>query len=100
MTNRMPVSKIEFGAGPVGLRTAVEAALLGAKVDVLEKRTTFSRNNVLKLWQFMIADLKKIGAKKLYTRFCFGTTEHISESLYYTQYDFKGGWGLRPPIEK
>ena len=70
-----------IGAGPVGLRTAVEAALLGAKVDVVEKRTTFSRNNVLKLWQFMIEDLKKLGAKKLYGRFCFGTTEHISELL-------------------
>ena len=70
-----------IGAGPVGLRTAVEAALLGAKVDVLEKRTTFSRNNVLKLWQFMIADLKKLGAKRLYSRFCFGTIEHISELL-------------------
>lgn len=69
-----------IGAGPVGLRTAVEAALLGAKVDVLEKRTTFSRNNVLKLWQFTIADLKKLGAKRFYPRFCFGTTEHISES--------------------
>lgn len=68
-----------IGAGPVGLRTAVEAALLGAKVDVIEKRTTFSRNNVLKLWQFMIADLKKLGAKRLYPRFCFGTIEHISE---------------------
>ena len=74
-----------IGAGPVGLRTAVEAALLGAKVDVLEKRTTFSRNNVLKLWQFMITDLKKLGAKRLYPRFCFGTTEHISElSILYT----------------
>lgn len=70
-----------IGAGPVGLRTAVEAALLGAKVDVVEKRTTFSRNNVLKLWQFMIADLKKLGAKRLYPRFCFGTIEHISELL-------------------
>ena len=71
-----------IGAGPVGLRTAVEAALLGAKVDVLEKRTTFSRNNVLTLWQFMIADLKKLGAKRLYPRFCFGTIEHISEFSY------------------
>lgn len=77
-----------IGAGPVGLRTAVEAALLGAKVDVLEKRTTFSRNNVLKLWQFMIVDLKKLGAKRLYPRFCFGTIEHISELHTYHMHSY------------
>ena len=31
------------GAGPCGLRTAIEAQLLGARVTVIEKRTSFTR---------------------------------------------------------
>ena len=68
-----------IGAGPIGLRTAIEAALLGAKVDVLEKRTTFSRNNVLHLWPFLITDLRNLGAKRFYPKFCAGAIDHISE---------------------
>jgi len=70
-----------IGAGPIGLRTAVEAALLGAKVDVLEKRTTFSRNNVLHLWPFIITDLRNLGAKRFYPKFCAGAIDHISKLL-------------------
>lgn len=68
-----------IGAGPIGLRTAIEAALLGAEVDVLEKRTTFSRNNVLHLWPFLITDLRNLGAKRFYPKFCAGAIDHISE---------------------
>lgn len=68
-----------IGAGPIGLRTAVEAALLGAKVDVLEKRPTFSRNNVLHLWPFIITDLRNLGAKRFYPKFCAGSIDHISK---------------------
>ena len=68
-----------IGAGPIGLRTAIEAALLGAKVDVLEKRTTFSRNNVLHLWPFLITDLRNLGAKRFYPKFCAGAIDHISK---------------------
>ena len=32
------------GAGPCGLRTAIEAQLLGARVTVIEKRTSFTRH--------------------------------------------------------
>ena len=68
-----------IGCGPCGLRFAVEAALLGAKVVVLEKRNSFSRNNVLHLWPFLIVDLKNLGAKKFFGKFCAGTLDHISK---------------------
>nr|XP_057908349.1 F-actin-monooxygenase mical1 isoform X2 [Doryrhamphus excisus] len=67
-----------LGAGPCGLRTAIELSLLGAQVVVLEKRDTFSRNNVLHLWPFTICDLRGLGAKKFYGKFCSGSLDHIS----------------------
>uniref|UniRef100_H2T360 F-actin monooxygenase n=1 Tax=Takifugu rubripes TaxID=31033 RepID=H2T360_TAKRU len=67
-----------IGAGPCGLRTAIELALLGAKVVLLEKRDAFSRNNVLHLWPFAIQDLRGLGAKKFYGKFCAGAIDHIS----------------------
>ncbi|XP_067226795.1 F-actin-monooxygenase mical1 [Chanodichthys erythropterus] len=67
-----------LGAGPCGLRTAIELALLGAQVVLLEKRTSFTRNNVLHLWHYTIKDLQNLGAKKFYGRFCSGTIHHIS----------------------
>ncbi|XP_078500448.1 F-actin-monooxygenase MICAL1 isoform X2 [Lissotriton helveticus] len=66
------------GAGPCGLRTAIELAFLGAKVIVVEKRKSFSRNNVLHLWPFSILDLRGLGAKKYHGRFCTGTLDHVS----------------------
>ncbi|XP_010166896.2 F-actin-monooxygenase MICAL1, partial [Antrostomus carolinensis] len=66
------------GAGPCGLRVAIELALLGARVVLVEKRDSFSRNNVLHLWPFTIHDLRALGAKKFYGRFCTGTLDHIS----------------------
>ncbi|XP_025967646.2 F-actin-monooxygenase MICAL1 [Dromaius novaehollandiae] len=66
------------GAGPCGLRAAIELALLGARVVLVEKRDSFSRNNVLHLWPFTIHDLRALGAKKFYGRFCTGTLDHIS----------------------
>lgn len=68
-----------IGAGPCGLRTAIEAAFLGCKVVLLEKRDSFSRNNVLHLWPFLITDLKNLGAKKFFGKFCAGAIDHISE---------------------
>uniref|UniRef100_A0A8C8IM43 F-actin monooxygenase n=1 Tax=Oncorhynchus tshawytscha TaxID=74940 RepID=A0A8C8IM43_ONCTS len=67
-----------IGGGPCGLRTAIELALLGAKVVVIEKRDTFSRNNVLHLWPYTIHDLRGLGAKKFYGKFCAGAIDHIS----------------------
>eukprot|EP00106_Octopus_bimaculoides_P005041 XP_014772483.1 PREDICTED: protein-methionine sulfoxide oxidase MICAL3-like isoform X3 [Octopus bimaculoides] len=67
-----------IGSGPCGLRTAIEIALLGGKAVVLEKRDSFSRNNVLHLWPFLITDLKNFGAKKFFGKFCAGSIDHIS----------------------
>ena len=67
------------GGGPVGLRSAIEAALLGAEVDVVEKRTQFSRNNCLHLWPFVVTDLRNIGAKIFYSKFATGGIDHISK---------------------
>lgn len=54
---------------------------MGAKVVVIEKRDSFSRNNVLHLWPFTIHDLRGLGAKKFYGKFCAGALDHISKSL-------------------
>ncbi|KAI7791992.1 putative protein-methionine sulfoxide oxidase mical3b, partial [Triplophysa rosa] len=67
-----------IGAGPCGLRTAIELAFLGARVVLVEKRDAFSRNNVLHLWPFTIQDLRGLGAKKFYGKFCAGAIDHIS----------------------
>ncbi|KAJ3596060.1 hypothetical protein NHX12_002469 [Muraenolepis orangiensis] len=66
------------GGGPCGLRMAIELVLLGCKVVVIEKRDTFSRNNVLHLWPYTIHDLRALGAKKFYGKFCAGSLDHIS----------------------
>ena len=51
------------GAGPVGLRCAVELALLGANVEMLEARQHFSRLQVLHLWDWVECDLISLGIK-------------------------------------
>ncbi|KAI4880300.1 hypothetical protein NFI96_031726, partial [Prochilodus magdalenae] len=62
-----------------GLRgVAIELSFLGARVVLLEKRDAFSRNNVLHLWPFTIQDLRGLGAKKFYGKFCAGAIDHIS----------------------
>ena len=68
-----------MGAGPVGLRLAIECALLGARCLVVEKRDRFSRHNVLHLWPYVITDLKNLGAKVFYGKFATGQIEHISK---------------------
>ncbi|KAG3027717.1 hypothetical protein JG687_00002272 [Phytophthora cactorum] len=58
-----------IGAGPVGLRAAVETALLGGQVIVLEKREQFSRENMLHLWPWVVQDLVSLGAKVFFPQF-------------------------------
>eukprot|EP00929_Paragymnodinium_shiwhaense_P042662 TRINITY_DN22041_c0_g3_i2.p1 TRINITY_DN22041_c0_g3~~TRINITY_DN22041_c0_g3_i2.p1 ORF type:complete len:439 (-),score=120.83 TRINITY_DN22041_c0_g3_i2:58-1374(-) len=53
------------GAGPSGLRAAVELRLLGASVSVLEKRRSFERINALHLWKWCADDLRALGARCL-----------------------------------
>ena len=64
-----PSRVVISGAGPVGLRAAVEASLMGMRVTVLEKREVFSRVNILTLWQPTADDLTALGAHLFYPRF-------------------------------
>ena len=61
--DRKPKRIVVVGAGPVGLRAAVEALLLGWHVTVLEKRTEYSRLNVIKTWSQSVDDLLGFGLK-------------------------------------
>ena len=65
------------GAGPAGLITAIEAKLMGCSPTVVEKRTSFTRNNVILLWEYAVDYLKSLGAKYIYRRFCVGGLHHI-----------------------
>lgn len=56
---------VVVGAGPVGLRAALELKLLGAEVVVLERRVSTERINRLHLWPWCGQDLKNWGAKVL-----------------------------------
>ena len=71
-------SVLVVGAGPCGLRTALETQFLGATTIIVESRKDFTRNNVLKLWKFLIEDLKSLGFKSFYSQFCIGDINHIS----------------------
>ena len=44
-------------SGPIGLRCAIELSLLGVTVHVLEARRSFSRLQVLHLWDWVELDL-------------------------------------------
>ena len=57
-----PLSVVISGAGPVGLRCAVECALFNMDVTVIEKRETFSRVNILTLWPQVPLPLPRIRA--------------------------------------
>ncbi|CAE7330495.1 MICAL3, partial [Symbiodinium sp. CCMP2456] len=60
------------GAGPVGLRSALELKALGAQVSVFEKRRNFDRLNRLKLWEWVKHDLIGWGARQLMPRWAQG----------------------------
>ena len=80
-------SVLVVGAGPCGLRAAIETQLLGAKTVVIERRNEFTRNNVLKLWKFLIDDLKLLGAKKFFGKFATGNenTHTHTHTIYCIQ---------------
>ena len=67
-----------LGGGPCGLRMALETQLLGARTTLIESRQAMDRNNVVKLWSFVMEDLRSLGAKKLYPQFGNGSVNHIS----------------------
>ncbi|XP_023330453.1 F-actin-monooxygenase MICAL2 [Eurytemora carolleeae] len=67
-----------IGAGPCGLRLALETQLLGAETTVIESRSSIDRNNILKLWSFVVEDLKGLGGKKLCPNLGISCLNHIS----------------------
>ena len=77
-----------MGAGPCGARYAIETQLLGGRATVIEKRTSFTRNNVLHLWPFVIEDLKALGTKQFFPKFCTGSMNHISKFYLYFYFDY------------
>lgn len=56
---------VVVGAGPCGLRAAIELRLLGAHVTVVERRESFTRINQLHLWPWCGEELKALGARNL-----------------------------------
>ena len=67
-----------IGAGPIGLKYAIELSILGGKVTILEKRKIFAqRNNLLHLWKAAIDDLKRMGVKRIHPLLCTGSINHI-----------------------
>ena len=68
---------VVVGAGPAGIFSAIQYAFLGANVTVIEKRQTFSRHNVVKLWPSGVYYLKSVGVKYFFPSFCSGGMEHI-----------------------
>ena len=60
------------------MRLAMETQMLGAETVVLEARELIDRNNVIKLWAFVMEDLKTLGAKKLYPGLGCGAVNHIA----------------------
>jgi hypothetical protein len=65
------------GAGPVGLRCAIELAMCGASVTIIEQRRAFTRANILKMWPFLVHDLRGLGAKIFFPQYCTGGLMHI-----------------------
>ena len=63
--NAAGVRAVIVGAGPVGLRTAIELAMLGVEVTMLEGRERFSRLQVLHIWEWVERDLIELGVKLL-----------------------------------
>jgi 2-polyprenyl-6-methoxyphenol hydroxylase-like FAD-dependent oxidoreductase len=55
------VQAVVVGAGPVGLRAAIEFAVRGGDVSMVEKRNSFPRLNILHLWDWACDDLADLG---------------------------------------
>jgi len=58
-----PLRVVVVGAGPVGLRLAIELQAAGHQVSVIDKRDRFSRMNRLHLWEWCRTDIVGLGAK-------------------------------------
>merc|ERR1712060_134509 len=53
------------GAGPIGLRMAIEARLMGARVVIAEQRDKFARANVMKMWAIARSDLDSLSITEI-----------------------------------
>lgn len=59
-----------IGAGPAGLRMAIEAAFLKFNnIVVAEKKNFFDRTEILEAWPFDLVDLRDLGIRDLYKEF-------------------------------
>lgn len=77
----VPLRAVVVGAGPIGLRCAIELSLLGVTVDVLEARRSFSRLQVLHLWDWVELDLIDLGIKHIDASiFAAADFKHVSTS--------------------
>ena len=66
-----PFRVVVVGAGPVGLRTAIELALTGCNVTLIERRSLGSfeeRPNLITLWKSFELDLENLGVPNAFTR--------------------------------
>ena len=50
----------------------------------MEKRTEYSRNNLLHIWHSTIRDLKNIGAKFFHPQFCVGGIKYVLLAYFFT----------------
>jgi len=59
-----------IGAGPAGLRMAIEAAFLKFNnIVIAEKKSYFDRNEILEAWPFDLIDLRDLGVRDLHREF-------------------------------
>jgi hypothetical protein len=65
------------GAGPCGLRAAIESRFMGHPVTLIELRTECSRHNILKAWQKTIQDVLSLGYKTYFPYFTPHGHAHI-----------------------
>jgi hypothetical protein len=72
-TSRIVVS----GAGPCGLRAAIESRFMGHPVTIIELRTECTRHNILKAWQKTIQDVMSLGYKTYFPYFSPHGHAHI-----------------------
>ena len=66
-----PFRVVVVGAGPVGLRTAIELSLIGCNVTLIERRSLGSfeeRPNIINLWKWTQLDLDNLGVPNDFTR--------------------------------
>jgi len=73
---------VVVGAGPAGLRTAIELRLLGAQVVVLEECDEFTRKSQVSLWSWCAEELNALGATCMsLTDEGFGAADVLSASV-------------------